>query len=35
MIGDINYGFTFAPLAKINTVRVLLSLVENLEWTLQ
>ena len=26
---------TFAPIAKINTIRVLLSLVVNLDWPLQ
>ena len=31
----INYTDTFAPVAKINTVRVLLSLVVNLDWPLQ
>ena len=31
----IDYTTTFAPVAKINTVRVLLSLVVNLDWPLQ
>ncbi|KAM1683995.1 hypothetical protein FF2_034893 [Malus domestica] len=31
----IDYTDTFAPVAKINTVRVLLSLVANLDWPLQ
>ncbi|WKA08719.1 hypothetical protein VitviT2T_026416 [Vitis vinifera] len=31
----IDYTETFAPIAKINTVRVLLSLVVNLNWPLQ
>ncbi|RVW92416.1 Retrovirus-related Pol polyprotein from transposon RE1 [Vitis vinifera] len=31
----IDYTETFAPVAKINTVRVLLSLVANLDWSLQ
>ena len=31
----INYTETFAPVAKINTVRVLLSLAANLDWSLQ
>ena len=31
----INYIETFAPVAKINTVLVLLSLVVNLDWSLQ
>ena len=31
----INYQKTFTPVAKINTVRVLLSLVVNLDWLLQ
>ncbi|WKA00602.1 hypothetical protein VitviT2T_018942 [Vitis vinifera] len=31
----IDYSETFAPVAKINTVRVLLSLVANLDWPLQ
>ena len=31
----IDYTDTFAPIAKINTVRVLLSLVANLDWPLQ
>ena len=31
----INYTETFAPVAKINTVRVLLSLAANLDWPLQ
>ena len=31
----INYTKTFAPVAKINTVRVLLSLTANLGWPLQ
>jgi hypothetical protein len=31
----INYIETFAPVAKINTVRVLSSLVANLDWPLQ
>ena len=31
----IDYTDTFAPVAKINTVRVLLSLATNLDWPLQ
>jgi hypothetical protein len=31
----INYIETFAPVVKINTVRVLLSLAANLDWPLQ
>ena len=31
----LDYTETFAPVAKINTVRVLLSLVANLDWPLQ
>ena len=31
----IDYTYTFAPVAKINTVRVLLSLAANLDWPLQ
>lgn len=31
----IDYTDTFAPVAKINTIRVLLSLATNLNWTLQ
>ena len=31
----IDYTYTFAPVAKINTYRVLLSLVANLDWPLQ
>ena len=31
----IDYTETFAPIAKINTVRVLLSLAANLDWSLQ
>ena len=31
----IDYTDTFAPVAKINTVQVLLSLVANLDWLLQ
>ena len=31
----INYQETFAPIAKINTVQVLLALAVNLEWPLQ
>ena len=31
----IDYTKTFAPVAKINTVRVLLSLATNLDWSLQ
>ncbi|WJZ98413.1 hypothetical protein VitviT2T_016938 [Vitis vinifera] len=31
----IDYTETFAPVAKINTVRILLSLVANLDWPLQ
>ena len=31
----IDYQKTFAPVAKINTVRVLLSLAANLDWPLQ
>ena len=32
---EIDYTYTFALVAKINTLRVLLSLAENLEWPLQ
>ena len=32
---EIDYTETFAPVAKINTVRVLLSLDANLDWLLQ
>ncbi|KAL6314842.1 hypothetical protein AAG906_029058 [Vitis piasezkii] len=32
---EIDYTKTFAPVAKINTVQVLLSLVANLDWPLQ
>ena len=32
---DIDYQETFAPVAKMNTVHVLLSLATNLEWPLQ
>ena len=32
---EINYLETFAPVAKINTMRVLLSLTANLSWPLQ
>ena len=31
----IDYSKTFAPVAKLNTVRVLLSIVVNLDWQLQ
>ncbi|VVA37400.1 PREDICTED: Retrovirus-related Pol poly from, partial [Prunus dulcis] len=31
----IDYQDTFAPVAKMNTIRVLLSLAANLGWTLQ
>ncbi|KAI5335139.1 hypothetical protein L3X38_025272 [Prunus dulcis] len=31
----IDYRETFAPVAKINTIQVLLSLATNLEWPLQ
>ena len=31
----IDYSETFAPMAKLNRVRVLLSIVANLDWTLQ
>lgn len=31
----IDYTETFAPIAKINTVRMLLSLATNLDWPLQ
>ena len=31
----IDYKETFAPVAKLNSVRVLLSLVANLDWPLQ
>ncbi|RVW47383.1 Retrovirus-related Pol polyprotein from transposon TNT 1-94 [Vitis vinifera] len=31
---DIHYTETFAPVAKLNTIRVLLSLVANLDWPL-
>ena len=31
---DIDYTETFAPLAKLNTIRVLLSSVANLDWPL-
>jgi hypothetical protein len=30
----IDYGETVAPVAKINTIRVLLSLATNLDWPL-
>ncbi|CAL9004549.1 unnamed protein product [Prunus brigantina] len=32
---EVYYHDTFAPMAKMNTVRVLLSLVVNLDWTLR
>ena len=32
---DIDYPKTFTPVAKLNTVRVLLSLAANLDWPLQ
>ena len=32
---DIDYLETYAPIAKLNTMRVLLSLVANLNWPLQ
>ncbi|CAL2275786.1 unnamed protein product [Prunus armeniaca] len=32
---EVNYHDTFAPVAKMNTVRVLLSLAVNLDWTLR
>ena len=31
----IDYTYTFSPIAKINTVQVLLSLAANLDWPLQ
>ena len=31
----IDYQETFAPLPKLNTIRVLLSLADNLNWSLQ
>ena len=31
----INYGDTFAPVAKINTIRVLITLVLNQDWPLR
>ena len=31
---DINYLETFVPIAKLNSIRVLLSLAANLEWSL-
>ena len=31
----VDYSETFAPVAKLNTVRVLLSIIVNLDWTLQ
>ena len=32
---EINYTETFAPVAKINTIQVLLSLAANFDWPLQ
>ena len=32
---DIDYSETFASIAKLNTVRVLLSIASNLDWPLQ
>lgn len=32
---DIDYSETFAAVAKLNTIRVLLSLAANLDWPLQ
>ena len=31
----IDYTETFAPVAKLNTVRVILSIAANLDWSLQ
>ena len=32
---DIDYQETFVPVAKLNVVRILLSLAANLDWKLQ